>query len=127
MRPLDPTNRLSALVSVNISKPLSDLLDQHCTEHKTKPATVLRNALVQYFDAPPNNPNKPDTPDDAAQTVRTINTTLRTDSHTYASTRNPKPNPHATLRDRLDLYCRAHNIQASIVIRRALYRYLEGK
>jgi len=125
---LDANKRTSTIVSASLTTPLRLQVEAHCTKHNITPAKALRLALANFFEYQPKPPvPMPRLP--STSTIyrdRIITTSLRTDSHTYASTKKPRPNPHATIRDRLDIYCKAHNIQASMVIRRALFEYTKG-
>jgi hypothetical protein len=117
MRPISDKLRLSNGVGAIITTDLYKQMEAHARKDHTPISTTICNALEHYLNNtdklhPPANLRSLVTPETLAR--------FRRDRTTNATV-NPKTYPD--LRDRLDIFAKANRLQASTVIRRAIYEY----
>jgi hypothetical protein len=118
MRPISKEPRLTNNIGAIITTDLFNQLYAHAHAHNYNNISItICNALEHYLDnadtiTPPENFPSLLTPENLSR--------FRRDRSTNALI-SPKKYPH--LRDRLDIFARANRLQASTVLRRAIYEH----
>lgn len=150
MRTLSNAPRLSNTITFSLSKPLRTYITdylahrnaqalnnsehpQHDHPRPLNTSEFLRTALRHFLDNPhlhkiPKdiNPLLTNTNRQAVIRDAMLATNINSRTHKHDRAGRPKPNPDHDLRDRLDIYCKSHNLQASTAMRRASYQYIKA-
>lgn len=143
MRTLSNAPRLSNTVTFSLSTSLRTYIMDYLAHrnaqalndpehlHPLNTSEFLRTALRYFLD----NPHLHKMPTDLRPLLTDTNrlavtrdamlaTNINSRTHKHDRSGRAKPNPDHDLRDRLDIYCKSHNLQASTALRRAVQQYI---